>query len=99
MEVGELVLFVDDEEADATIMSSMAKRCLDRLKWLIVERGLLQVGYTKFAIQLLERRRIFPISKSTTRTIHTQRRSTITDRGVTISPLKHRPRSPIESSS
>ena len=45
LEIGELVLFVDDEEADTTIMSSMAKRCLDRLKWLILERGLLKVGY------------------------------------------------------
>ena len=47
VEVGELVLFVDDEEADMTIMSSMAKRCLDRLKWLILERGLLKTGYTQ----------------------------------------------------
>ena len=64
VEVGELVLFVDDEEADMTIMSSMARRCLDRLKWLIIERGLLKTGYTKFAIKFVERPRMFNVGKN-----------------------------------
>ena len=80
VEVGELVLFVDDEQADMTIMSAMAKRCLDRLKWLILERGLLKTGYTKFAVNLVERPRMFNVGKNKTRKSNNTQAAAINDR-------------------
>ena len=68
-EIGELLLFLDDENLDKAILSEVVRMRLDRLTWLIEQKGILTSGYTAFALQHYKSHvRILNVGKNETRT-------------------------------
>ena len=64
--VGLLILFCDNEDMDIAEQSSTVQFTLDKLEWLIIKRGILTTGYTKFAMESYKQVRIYNVKRNVT---------------------------------